>query len=80
VTPLTRAEHEALGVELHDIRRRLLHLSTELGNRYGRSKTPYRRVNAAYRGVAGLCGAMDDQFAQDCPDDFDPTVYHPGKR
>jgi hypothetical protein len=76
--PMTLAEHEQLGEELHRIRARLVHLQVELANRYGKSKRPGVLAGRTLAAVDALRSGLDDQLAHDDPDGFRPGVYYPG--
>lgn len=75
--PLTLAEHEQLGAELHRMRERLVHLEVELARRYGSSRPLGRRATRARVLLDNLRSSLDDQLARDHPADFRPSVYYP---
>lgn len=74
--PLNREQHDALGAELYELRRRTLALSGCLARRYGTSRPVGKAAEKLQQAIDRLRCVLDDQAAVDLGAAFDTTLYY----
>lgn len=73
--PLSLDEHRQLGLELSEMRNRMVTLAVDLSGRYRQTRSP-RRALRAQAALDDLRSELDNQLLRDHPDDFEPRVYY----
>ncbi len=76
--PMTLEEHQALGVELQTLNKRLVELQVDLSRRYGKTKQPRRRAEALVTLLLHLRHEMENQAYKDLAEFGDTSLYWPG--
>lgn len=75
--PLSIGEHADMGRSLAEVRDELVRMVAQLADAYDDRDGVLSAAHEALDALDTLRCSLDDEFARDCPDAFDPATYYP---
>jgi hypothetical protein len=73
---LTINQHESIGRMLKDIDKKMIRLSVEISNTYGKTSKTAKTANKASNCVRDLKHLMEEHLFKDCPREATNKIYY----